>query len=85
MTKVPETTLTDALVTYTQSVRHEITDKDLKTNDFKDSLLKTFDAKHPAPPLQLACENESYETQGKVAARAFRRQSSYIEFGRPRR
>ena len=40
--KVPETTLTDASVTYKQSVSHERTNEDLKTSDFKDWLTKTY-------------------------------------------
>ena len=40
-TKVPNTTLIDASMTYKQSVSLETTDKDLKTNNFKDSLTKT--------------------------------------------
>ena len=62
-------TLMDASVTYKQSVSQEMTDmKDLKTNNFKDLLTKTYDANRPDQPLQLACKNKSYETQGQVAA-----------------
>ena len=56
-TKVPETTLMDASVTYKQSVSQEMTNmKDLKTNHFKDSPTKTYNAERPDQPLQLACE-----------------------------
>ena len=48
-------TLKDASVTYKQSVSHETTDKDLKTNDFKDSLTKTYNTECPDQPFQLAC------------------------------
>ena len=77
-TKVLETTLMVASVTYKQSVSHETNNKDLKTNDFKVSLTKTYNAERPDQPLQLAYENESFETQGVVAAGIFMRQSSSI-------
>ena len=41
-TEVPETTLMHASVTYKQLVSLKTTDEDLKTNDFKDSLAKTY-------------------------------------------
>ena len=48
-TKVPETTLMDASVTHKQSVCQGMTDiKDLKTNDFRDSSMKT-------PKITVAC------------------------------
>ena len=62
----------NALVTYKQTVSHDITNmKKLKTNDFKDSLTKTYNAKHPDQPLQLAYKKESYKTQCQVAAGIF--------------
>ena len=80
-TKVPETTMKDASVTYKQSVSHKTTDLDIKTNDFKDLLTKTYNAKRPDQPLKLAYKNKSFETQGEVAARIFMRQSPVIENG----
>ena len=70
-----------ASVTYKQFVSQETTKKDLKTNIFKDSLTKTYNAEHPNQQLQLAYKNESYKTQGQVAVGIFMRQSPSIWSG----